>query len=91
MESIKNTDLRPPFIGLSIGLSILIVLYIDSITEMHWVLSALLTGILAFTFTKIVHIHPFFKKKTSEKFNRIFLVFIFVFIILAFVIIRLFL
>ena len=84
METVKDKDLRPPFIGLSIGGSVLFVRYIETnIVEIHWMIGLLLTGVLAGILVKLVHTHPIFKKETTTRFNRTFLVLIFLFIFIS--------
>ena len=81
METVKDKDLRPPFIALSIGGSVLFVRYIETyVVEIHWMTGLLLTGGLAGILAKLVHTHPIFKKETTTRFNRTFLIIIFLFI-----------
>ena len=83
----KNRDLRRPFIALCIALAIVIVLYIDSVYEMHWLVSTLLTGLVAGGVAKVIEVIPFFRKESSKTFDRIFLVGIFIFIMISFAVI----
>jgi len=81
METVKEKDLRPPFVALSIGGSILFVRYIEIyVYEMNWMVGALLVGALAGVLAKIVHTHPIFRKKSTTRFNRKFLLLILLFI-----------
>lgn len=84
METVKEKDLRPPFVGLSIGGSVLFVRFIEIyVCEMHWMTGALLAGGLAGVLAKIVHTHPIFRKKSTTRFNRTFLLLILLFIFLS--------
>lgn len=84
METVKEKDLRPPFVALSIGVSILFVRYIENyVYEMHWMIGLLLTGGLAGVLAKVVHTHPIFKKESTTRFNRTFLFIIILFIFLS--------
>lgn len=85
----KNRDLRPPFIAFCIALAIVFVLYIDSVYEMHWLVSALLTGLVAGGLAKVIEVIPFFRRESSKNFDRIFLMGIFIFIVISFAIIGL--
>ncbi len=85
----KNRDLRPPFIALCIALAIVFVIYIDSVYEMHWLVSALLTGLVAGGLAKLIEVIPFFRRESSKTFDRIFLMGIFIFIVISFAIIDL--
>ncbi|WP_394190150.1 hypothetical protein [Paenisporosarcina quisquiliarum] len=85
----ENRDLRPPFIALCIALAIVFVLYIDSVYEMHWLVSALLTGLVAGGLAKVIEVIPFFRRESSKTFDRIFLLGIFIFIVISFAIIGL--
>lgn len=84
MEAVKEKDLRPPFVALSIGGSILFVHYIEIyVYEMNWMVGALLVGGLAGVLAKIVHTLPIFRKESTTKFNRTFLLLILLFIFIS--------
>ena len=89
MVAEKPRDLRRPFIALCIALAIVIVLYIDSVYEMHWLVSALLTGLVAGGLVKVIEVIPFFRRESNKTFDRIFLVGIFMFIVISFALIDL--
>lgn len=89
MSAEKNRDLRPPFVALCIALAIVIVLSINSVYEMHWLVSALLTGLVAGGLAKLIEVIPFFRRESSKTFDRIFLMGIFIFIVISFAIIDL--
>jgi hypothetical protein len=85
VEVEKKSDLRQPFIALSIALSLVIVRYIDSIVhDLNWLVSGLIAGVLAGVFAKIILSFSFFRRPSSKTFNRIFLVCIFIFIMISY-------
>ena len=84
MVAEKNRDLRPPFIALCIALAIVIVRYINSVYDMNWLVSALLTGLVAGGLAKVIEVIPFFRRESNKTFDRIFLVGIFIFIVISF-------